>query len=61
MSGSFRVASGAGGGFLTRVIPRGTVQLFTNEAEAVSEAVAPFNWGEVQGINIHGIWILNWV
>ena len=46
------------GGSLTRVVSCGTIQLFTDEAKVVSEAVAPFNWGEVQGINVHGVWIL---
>ena len=47
------------GGSLTRVVSCGTIQLFTDEAKVVSEAVAPFNWGEVQGIDIHGIWIMS--
>ena len=38
----------------------GTVQLFTNKTEVVLEATTLFDWGEVQGINIHGIWILSW-
>ena len=25
----------------------------------VLEAAAPFDWGEIQGINVHGIWIMN--
>ena len=52
--------SGASRGFLTRVVPSGTVQLFTDEAQAVSKAAAPFDWGEVQGINVHGVWIMTW-
>ena len=49
-----------GGDFFLEVVLHGTVQLFTNKAEAVSEAAAPFDWGWVQGINIHGIWIMSW-
>ena len=43
-----------------RVVSHGTVQLFANEAEAVSKATTPFDWGEVKGVDIHGIWILGW-
>ena len=43
------------------MIPCGAVWLFTNKAEVVAETVAPFNWGEIQGIDIHGIWIVSWV
>ena len=68
----FRVVSGASRGrlslsqagrcFLSRVVPCGTIWLFTNEAEAVSEAavveaVAPFDRGEIQSVDIHGVWI----
>ena len=53
--------NGAGGGSLTRVVPCRAVQLFTDEAKVVSEAMAPFDWGEVQGINVHGVWIMTWV
>ena len=42
-----------------RVIPHRTVWLFADEAQTVLEAAAPFNWGEVQGINVHGVWIMN--
>ena len=52
--------SGASGGFLTRVVPHGTVWLFTDEAQTVSEAAASFDWGEIQSINVHGVWIMNW-
>ena len=48
------------GGFLTRVVPCRTVQLFTDKAEVVSEAVASFDWRKIQGINIHGVWIISW-
>ena len=44
-----------------RVVPCGTIQLFTNKAEAILEAVAPFDWGEIQGVNVHSIWIVSWV
>ena len=43
-----------------RMIPCRAVWLFADEAKMVSEAAAPFNWGEVQGINIHSIWVLDW-
>ena len=43
------------------MVPRGTVWLFANEAQVILEAAAPFNWGKVQGVNVHGIWILNQV
>ena len=49
-----------GGDFFSEVVLHRTVQLFTNKAEAVLEAAAPFNWGQVQGINIHGVWIMSW-
>ena len=51
--------SGASGGFLMRVVPCGTVRLFTDEAQTVSEAAAPFDWGEIQSVNIHGVWVMN--
>ena len=44
-----------------RMVPCGTVRLLTDEAQMVSEAAAPFNWGEIQSINVHGIWVMNWV
>ena len=43
------------------VVPGGTVWLFTNETKVVSETTAPFNRGEVQGVDVHGVWILNWL
>ena len=49
-----------GGGFFSGVVPCGTVWLFADKAKAALEAVAPFNWGEIQGIDIHGIWIVSW-
>ena len=71
LCGPFRVASRASRGrlslswsghrFLSRVVPYGTIQLFTNEAEAVSEAAAPFDWGEIQSVDVHGVWIVSWV
>ena len=36
-----------GGGFFSGVVPCGTVWLFANKAEAVLEAAAPFDWGQV--------------
>ena len=41
------------------MVPCGTVWLFTNKAQAVSETVAPFNGGEIQGVNVHGVWIMS--
>ena len=39
--------SRAGHCFLLRVVPCGTIWLFANEAEVVSEAVAPFDQGQI--------------
>ena len=39
----------------------GAVWLFTDEAKAVLEAMAPFDWGEVQGVDVHGVWIMIWM
>ena len=50
----------ASGGSLTRVVFRGAVWLFTDKAKAVSEAAASFYWAEVQGVDIHGVWIMSW-
>ena len=25
----------------------------------VSEAAAPFDWGEIQSVNVHGVWVMN--
>ena len=44
-----------------RVVPRRTVWLFTDKAEAVSEATASFDWREVQGVDIHGVWVVGWL
>ena len=75
----FRVVSGASRGrlllswagrrFLSRVVPCGTIWLFTNEAgavseaavseAAVSEAAAPSDQGEIQSVNLHGVWIVS--
>ena len=52
--------SGAGRGFLARVVPHGTVWLFADETKTISEAAAPFDWGKVQDVDIHSVWILNW-
>ena len=41
-----------------RVVLRRAVRLFTDEAKAILEATAPFDWREVQGINVHGVWIM---
>ena len=43
------------------MVPCGTIWLFTNEAEADSEAAAPFDWGEIQSVDVHGVWIVSWV
>ena len=48
-------------GVVTGVVPGGTVQLFKNKAETIVHAVALFNGGQVQGINVHGVWIMDWV
>ena len=44
-----------------RMVPGRTVWLFTNKTEVILEAAPSFNRGEVQGIDIHGIWISGWV
>ena len=39
------------------MVSGGTVQLFTDKTKTVPEATTPFDWGEVEGVNIHGVWI----
>ena len=51
----------ANGGFFSRVIPGGTVGLFAHETETVPEALTSLYWGEVEGINVHGVLILHWL
>ena len=59
----FLVVSGAGGGgftrghFIVRVISGGAVWLFANKTEAISEAMASFDRGYVQRVDIHSIWV----
>ena len=43
------------------MIPCRTIWLFANKVEVVSETAAPFDWGEIQSVNIHGVWIMGWV
>ena len=59
----FWVSSGVGGGgfpsgcSITRVVLGRTVRLFADKTEAVPEASATFDRGQVQCIDIHGIWV----
>ena len=46
------------GGFFTRAVPGRIVWLFANKAKMVSKALAPFDRGEVQGVDIHSVWVL---
>ena len=46
------------GGLVTGVVPGGTVQLFADKTEAVSKAAALFDGGQVECINIHGVWVV---
>ena len=60
MSGGLFLSGGACGCIFSRVVPSGTVQLFTDEAKAIVEAVALFDRGEIQSIDVHGVWISSW-
>ena len=39
------------------VVPGGAIWLFTDKTEVVSKAATSFNRGQVQGIDVHGMWI----
>ena len=43
------------------VVPGGTVWLFTNKTKVVLETAAPFNRGEVQGVDVHGVLVMSWL
>ena len=45
---------------LLGMAPSRTIQLLTNKVKTVSETAAPFNGGEIQGVNVHGSWIMSW-
>ena len=47
----------AGGRFRARMISGGAIRFFADKAKAVVKAMASFDGGEVQCVNIHGIWI----
>ena len=53
--------SRAGRGFFSQAVLGGTVQLFANETKTVLEAMTSLDWREIEGVNIHGIWISSWV
>ena len=61
MSRGFFPVNKVSGGLFTGVVSGRTVWLFANETEVVSMAMAPLNGGEVQGVNVHCIWIMSWM
>ena len=44
---------------ITGVILCRTIWLFANEAKMVTEAMAPFDRGEIQGVDVHGVWVMD--
>ena len=60
MSRGLFLLGGVRGCIFSRVVPSGIVQLFTDGAKAIAEAMALFNRGEVQSLNVHGVWVSGW-
>ena len=47
-----------GGGVGSRVVTSRAICLFADKAKLFTEAAALFSGGQIQGVDVHGIWVM---
>ena len=53
------MSGGMGCSVIVGVVPGGTVWLFANKTKVIMKTVALFDRGQVEGINVHGIRVMD--